>query len=321
VALVDLPLEELKAYKPEKNKEKDFDGFWQDKIKYLRSEPVEYSMEKIDYIVPEIDAYKVIYKGYKDAPICGHYITPKSASNSHLPVILIFHGYTGNKGPISLNVRWPLMGYAVFTVDIRGQSGESIDNRYYKGPSYAGYMTKGIFNKDDYYYLGVYLDCIRAIDFLADREELDMERLCITGVSQGGGLSLATASLDNRPKLVISEIPYLCHFRRAVEWAEEAKNITYLEIANLIREYPEREDEMFRTLSYFDNLNLCGNISAKTVISCGLKDIICPPSTIFAVYNHISSEKYMELLPYSEHDYSAAMRFDEKKLEYIKKNL
>ena len=61
MALVDLPLDQLKAYKPEKNKEKDFDGFWQDKIKYLRSGPVDYNMEKIDYIVPEIDAYKVIW--------------------------------------------------------------------------------------------------------------------------------------------------------------------------------------------------------------------------------------------------------------------
>jgi len=321
MALVDLPLDQLKTYKPDKNKEKDFDRFWQDKIKDLRSKPVEYIMEKIDYIVPEVDVQKVIYKGYEDAPICGHYITPKNAANLSLPVILIFHGYTGNKGPISMNIKWPLMGYAVFAIDVRGQSGESIDTRYYSGPSTAGYMTKGIFNKDDYYYLGVYLDSIRAIDFLADRKELDMERLCITGISQGGGLSLVAAGLDSRPKLIISEVPYLCHFRRAVEWAEEVENITYLEIANLIRGYPEREEEMFRTLSYFDNLNLCENITAKTVISCGLKDTVCPPSTIFAVYNHIKAEKNIEFLPYSGHDWATVTWFDEKKLEYIKKNL
>ena len=319
MALVDLPLEELKIYKPAINKEKDFDKFWQKKLKDLRSKPVEYDMEKIDYIVREIDVYKIIYKGYGDAPICGYYLTPKNKSD--LPVILKFHGYTGNKGPISMNVRWPLMGYAVFSVDVRGQSGESVDNRFYKGPSSLGFMTKGIFDKEDYYYLGVYLDCVRAIDVLANREEIDINRLCVTGISQGGGLSLATAGLDIRPKLVISEIPYLCHFKRAVEWAEPANEGTYLEIANLIREYPEREDEMFGNLSYFDNLNLCGNIKAKTIITCALKDIICPPSTVFAVYNNINTEKRMELLPYFGHDYAAVMRFDEKKLEYIKKNL
>jgi len=37
MALVDLPLDQLKVYKPEKNMEKDFDLFWQEKIKNLRS--------------------------------------------------------------------------------------------------------------------------------------------------------------------------------------------------------------------------------------------------------------------------------------------
>jgi len=315
MALVDMPVEELKSYRPRKDGQDDLELFWNEKIGSLREKPVEYSMESISHPYPGIDLYKVIYKGYKDAAICGDYLTPKTGSGH--PVILKFHGYTGNKGPISLNVRWPLMGYAVFAIDIRGQSGESVDNRFYPGPSSAGYMTKGIFNKDDYYYLGVYLDCIRAIDFLADRKELDMKRLCVTGISQGGGLSLTAAALDKRPKLCISEIPYLCYFRRAVEWSEEFENLTYLEIANLIREYPEREEEMFTTLSYFDNLNLCHNIRAKTVVTCALKDTVCPPSTIFAVYNHIKSEKIMEILPYAQHDHATGIRFDEKKVKYI----
>jgi cephalosporin-C deacetylase len=319
MALVDLPLAKLKKYKPEQNLEYDFEIFWQDKIETLKSKPIEYKIEKIDYFVPEIDAYKVIYKGYKDSPIYGYYLTPKK--DSGFPIILKFHGYSGHKDPISLNIRWPLMGYAVFAIDVRGQSGESIDNSYYTGPSLPGYMTKGIFNKNEYYYLGVYLDCIRAIDFLSDREELDMRRLCITGGSQGGGLSLAAAGLDDRPKLVIAEIPYLCHFRRAVEWADEIKNLTYLEIANLIREYPEKENEIFKTLSYFDNLNLCNNIKAETIITCALKDVVCPPSTIFAVYNHIKSKKDIFLLPYSEHNYKSILRFDEKRVEYIRKRL
>ena len=259
------------------------------------------------------------FKGYGGASICGYYLTPKKGKNH--PVILTYHGYNGHKLGISYNLIWPLMGYAVLAIDIRGQAGESVDNMVYPGPSVAGYMTKGIFDRDNYYYLGVYLDCIRAIDVLADREEVDISRLCVTGGSQGGGLALAAAGLDSRPKLVIAEIPYLCHFRRAVEWAEQVQNLTYLEIAGLIRWYPEREEEMFRTLSYFDNLNLCKNIKAKTIITCALKDMVCPPSTVFAVYNHINAEKKMELLPYYGHEYTAILFFEEKKLEYIRREL
>ena len=50
MALVDLPLEELKLYKPERCIADDFQVFWQEKIKKLRSEPVNYNIEKLNYI-------------------------------------------------------------------------------------------------------------------------------------------------------------------------------------------------------------------------------------------------------------------------------
>jgi cephalosporin-C deacetylase len=48
MAFVDLPLEELKKYKPEMNMEDDFDIFWKEKIGILRSKPIEYDIEKLD---------------------------------------------------------------------------------------------------------------------------------------------------------------------------------------------------------------------------------------------------------------------------------
>jgi len=314
--LVDMPLKELRKYKPDQTKEDDFDKFWEDTKKISNSEPLNEKIKKINYIVKEVDACKVHYDGFGGARICGYYILPKF-SGPH-PVILWFHGYGDNKQKINYYLKWVLMGYAVMAIDIRGQIGESIDKKVYPAHSAVGYMTKGIFSREDYYYRGVYMDCVRAIDFLAKRKEIDIDRLCIAGGSQGGGLSLATAALDSRPKLVIAEIPYLCHYRRAVEWAEEFRNITYLEFTSIIKKYPEKEEEMFKTLSYFDNLNLCSWIKARTVISCAMKDTCCPPSTVFAVYNHIKAEKHMEIMPFYEHSWETVINFEEKKLEYIK---
>lgn len=317
--LVDLPLDKLKKYKPRKTKEEDFDKFWDETIKISKSQTLNENIEKINYIVDDINVYKASYDGFNGARIYGHYLTPKNKSN--IPSILVFHGYSGSKGPINLYLKWVLLGYAVFAIDVRGQTGESIDNKSYPPPSTVGYMTKGILNKEEYYYRGVYMDCIRAIDFLSKREEIDISRLCVMGISQGGGLTLTTAALDSRPKLALAEIPYLCHFKRAVEWAEEAKNLVYLEIPNIIREYPEKEKQIFKTLSYFDNLNLCERIKARTIITCAMEDIVCPPSTVFAVYNHIKSDKKIEILPYTEHGYQAVYAFEEKRLHYIKKYL
>ncbi|MDD5660183.1 MAG: acetylxylan esterase [Actinomycetota bacterium] len=318
--LVDLSYEELIKYKPVQNKENDFDEFWAETLNEAKSEDLKPNVEKIDYIVKEIDAFKAYYNGYGGARICGWYLLPKFFKPP-FPVLLWFHGYGDNKQKINYYLKWLLMGYAVFAIDIRGQNGESMDNNSYPSPSAVGYMTKGVFDKNKYYYRYVYADCIRALDFLASRKEIDMSRICITGASQGGGLTLATAALDERPKLAIAEIPYLCHYRRAVEWAEDFPNITYIEFQNVIKKYPEREEEMFKTLSYFDNLNLADKIKSRTIISCAMKDTCCPPSTIFAVYNHIEAEKQMIKMPYYVHSWETGINFDENKVELVKKHL
>jgi cephalosporin-C deacetylase len=49
-------------------------------------------------------------------------------------------------------------------------------------------------------------------------------------------------------------------------------------------------------------VNLAPWIKCRTVISNCLWDDICPPSTIFAVYNHMTAEKQMEIYPYHKHE-------------------
>ncbi len=320
MALVDMPLKELKEYRPALTKKDDFDDFWKETRAISDSEPLNYKIQEIDYIVKDINVHRVSYDGFAKARICGYLLTPKKGAGP-FPVILFFHGYNGNKGQINQYLKWVFLGFAVMAIDVRGQSGESIDNKVYPPPSVSGYMTKGMFSKNDYYYRGVYMDCPKAVDFLSTQKSLDINRLCVTGISQGGGLSLATASFDSRVKLVIAMIPYLCHFERAIEVGETPENITYNEFKSIANMYPDKEREMYDTLSYFDNLNLCKGIEAKTFISVGLRDTCCPPSTVFAVYNHIQSKKGIDVYPFYGHDAGIALAYQEKMLAYIMNNL
>ncbi len=320
MALVDMPLKELKEYRPALTKKDDFDDFWKETRAISDSEPLNYKIQEIDYIVKDINVHRVSYDGFAKARICGYLLTPKKGAGP-FPVILFFHGYNGNKGQINQYLKWVFLGFAVMAIDVRGQSGESIDNKVYPPPSVSGYMTKGMFSKNDYYYRGVYMDCLKAVDFLSTQKSLDINRLCVTGISQGGGLSLATASFDSRVKLVIAMIPYLCHFERAIEVGETPENITYNEFKSIANMYPDKEREMYDTLSYFDNLNLCKGIEAKTFISVGLRDTCCPPSTVFAVYNHIQSKKGIDVYPFYGHDAGIALAYQEKMLAYIMNNL
>ncbi len=184
-------------------------------------------------------------------------------------------------------------------MDCRGQNGQSQDTAVYPEGHHMGWMTAGIRDPRTYYYRNVYADAVRALEVLARRDETDSARIAIAGVSQGGGLTLAVAALSRKPVLALSDIPFLCDFRRSINIAAAGP---YPEITGFLRSFPHLYEEALRTLSYFDCLNLAPWIACKTVISNGLWDNICPPSSIYGVYNHITAEKQMEVYPFHGHE-------------------
>ena len=96
---------------------------------------------------------------------------------------------------------------AVLALDIRGH-GRSIEDI---NPGDSEYMYIGITGKpENYIYVGAYLDCVRGIDFLCSRPEVDRTRVGIEGGSQGGGLSLSASGLDPRIAACTADVPWLC---------------------------------------------------------------------------------------------------------------
>lgn len=284
--IIDLPLEQLKKYKPPLTKRKDFSQFWEENIKRSKEQPINARVKEVSYPVRRLRAYHVTFDGFMDeTPISAWMMRPNE--EDPLPAMLFFHGYGGNKGQISDYLGWALQGYVVMAVDVRGQSGESPDFARYPSGSLIGNMTKGILDKDSHYYRFVYMDCLRALELLFEREDVADDRVGVTGVSQGGGLALVTSALEKRAVLSLPEVPYLCHFERAIEVATEGP---YLEVLNFMKTQPDDVEAVKETLSYFDAMNFAADIDCPILMSVGLVDTICPASTVFAVFNHIPSE-------------------------------
>jgi cephalosporin-C deacetylase len=214
------------------------------------------------------------------------------------PGICFYHGYPGRaQRPMDL-LTYAAQGMCALSMDCRGQLGQS-QNALPSDGHYSGWMTQGIRDPQQYYYRYVFADAVRALELLAHRDEVDENRLAVTGTSQGGGITLAVAALSDRPILAMPDIPFLCDYRRAVELTAD---LPYSEISSFLKHYPHMYGEVFRTLSYCDNLNLAPWIQCRTVVSNSLWDTVCPPSTIYGVYNHITAEKQIEIFPYHRHD-------------------
>src|SRR6266852_424379 len=55
------------------------------------------------------------------------------------------------------------------------------------------------------------------------------------------------------------------------------------------------------TLRYVDCALLARRITARCLLSVGLMDTICPPSTVFAAYNEITVGKALSVHPFTGH--------------------
>jgi cephalosporin-C deacetylase len=305
--LVDWPLSQLQQYRPPPTREPDFDAFWAQTFEEAVGVPLDAEIAPVEeYPVPELRVARAYYTGWAGARICGWWLVPPGrapgARGGRRPALVFYHGYGGNKGQLDVYLGWALQGYCVLAVDTRGQSGESTDPKAYPGGHATGWMTEGILDPREYYYRGAYVDCVRALDFVCAQPEVDPARIGLTGGSQGGGLTLAVAALDpqQRARVAMPDVPYLCHFRRAVEVAAQPP---YTEVAAYCRHWPQREAQVFRTLSYFDGMNLAPRITCPVLMNVGLQDVVCPPSTIFATFNHLgSAEKELKVFPYNGHE-------------------
>ena len=313
----DLDPEELKRYRPEQTAEKDFGEFWEGTLKQLAAVPLTYRLNPYDYPVKGVKLFQISFPGYRNANIDGWFATP--ATTGQYPGIALFTGYDWvYNGNVHEVVNYALYGYATLQIFIRGQYGGSVDNVIPSHGNNSGWMTKGILSREEYYYRAVYMDCVRAVEILASMDCVEATRIGVAGGSQGGGLALAAAALSDIPVLAVAEYPYLSNFGRAIDIAPRGP---YGELNDYFKKNAsfEIEKQAMITLSYFDIMNHASAIRCHTLVAAGLVDDITPPSTVYAVYNHLSCPKEIELFRYYGHEFLPG--FVEKKLRTLMKFL
>ena len=296
--LFDMPLDQLRTCMFPQKREPDFEDFWNRVLARSGQQPIAPAASPVAYSVPGVHVQDISYAAFDGGRITGWSITP--AEVRPRPTLIFFHGYSGNKGYIASYLMWALQGFTCLTFDVRGQLGDSTDLAEYPGGRYTGWMTSGILEPEKYYFTRCYVDTVRAIDFAHARAEVDAAHIGVTGCSQGGGLCLAAASLDHRVKLCMAEVPGFCHFARTLELTKAAP---WTDLIVYFQRRPQDIERAMRTLSYVELNNLTDRIQCPTLISVGLQDELCVPSSIFSAYNRIAvPDKQIDVFPYNGHE-------------------
>lgn len=314
----DLPLEQLRQYLPERKEEPDFDDFWRQTIEESLSRFEPPRLEKVDFGLDLLDTYDVTFSGYMGQKIKAWLILPKNAREK-LPCVVEFIGYGGGRGYPYDWLLYACANFGHFVMDTRGQGsgwlkGDTPDYEPSYGPQYPGFMTRGILDPKTYYYRRVFTDAVMAVESVRHLEQIDAERIAVGGMSQGGGIALAAAALSQGVKGLVCDVPFLCHFERAVKLVDTTP---YAEISRYCKIHPDKTETVFRTLSYFDGVNFAARAKCPALFSVALMDDICPPSTIFAAYNHYAGPKRIEIYPFAGHEGGGSHQ-TKKKIEFLK---
>jgi cephalosporin-C deacetylase len=147
------------------------------------------------------------------------------------------------------------------------------------------------YNLDDplqYYYLRVYLACVRANDFLTTHENWDGKNLVVFGGSQGGQLTVVTSALDRRVTGSVANYPAYCDVTgylhgRAGGWP------------HLLAKPVHQTEAKIRTTGYYDTVNFAKRLRSPGSFAWGYNDETCPVTSMFAAYNVVTAPKELWL--------------------------
>ncbi len=301
--IVDMPLEKLKEYQGKNPRPTDFDEFWDRSLEELKSIDPSPVFKPAAFKSKSAEAFDLTFTSAKGAKIHAKFIKPKNIAGK-APALLRFHGLSGSAGDWNSMLAYSSEGFVVAFMDTRGQGGYSEDVGGVPGTTYTTPFMRGFDGApEDLLCRDIFLDTAQLARVIMELDYVDETRVGVTGGSQGGALTLACAALVPEIKLAAPVYPYLCDYKRV--WEMDLDKGAYEGIRYYLRHFDPRHehiDEFFTKLGYIDLQFLAPRIKAKLLMCTGLMDTTCPPSTQFAAYNKITSEKKMIIYPDYGHE-------------------
>ncbi|WP_433280644.1 acetylxylan esterase [Pseudonocardia xinjiangensis] len=329
MAQFDLPLAQLEHYLPDVREPADFDVWWASTLEQARHAPAVLAVDRVDTGLVLVDTWDVTFAGFDGQPIEAWFSRPAAGHGGNgdqpLPAVVEYVGYGRGRGLPHERLAWVGAGYAHLVMDSRGQgsqygSGGDTPDPVGSAPAAPGFLTRGIGDPAAYYYRRLITDAVRAVDAVRELPGVDAGRVAVLGTSQGGGLAIAVGGLVPDLSAVQANVPFLCHAERALELTEQGP---WREVMEYLSVHRDAVDTALQTLSYVDGVNFARRATAPAQFSVALRDAVCPPSTVFAAYNHYGSraarrpDTAIEVYPFNGHEGGDAVH-GRRQLEWMR---
>lgn len=324
----DLPLPELERYRPDVPEPADHDASWARTLTDARRHDPVLDVRPVDAALTLVQTWDVTIAGHGGDPVHAWYTRPAGSADTALPAVVEYLGYGRGRGRPIERLVWAAAGFAHLLMDSRGQGGQygtggDTTDPAGSGPSAPGVVTRGILDPEQHYYRRLYTDGVRAVDAVRTLPGIDPARVGVIGNSQGGGTALAVAGLVPDLAAVVANVPFLCHVRRALDLTDIPP---YGEVTTYLAVYREHEEQVLHTLGYVDGVVHARRARAPALFSAGLRDQVCPPSTVYAAFAAYGEraggtvDKRIVAYPWNGHEGGDAVQTD-RTLRWLRETL
>lgn len=275
---------------PALSREPDFQKFWEKSIADIRKIPLEPEVnESSKKSTAKFRAYEISYNGFLKTRIRGILYVPKKKEKQRA----IIHVHDYNSYPGKGIVKHLNDGTAHLILVLRGH--DIIEKRTEEDEKHSlGFIVENIIDIDTYYARSVYLDIFRSIDFLRLLDFIDCSKIGIYGKGFGAAAAFFAAVYAGRICAIVMDSPHFCDLPLSQNISQSD---TAREINDIINVQKGKKNQIKRNLTYFDIINFSHDLKIPALFVTGLKDLISPAECVLGLFNHIQSEKTIEIYP------------------------
>lgn len=270
----------------------DFKNFWQDAVAEARKTDLDPTKRLLpERCTKDVNVYEVSFQNERwGSRTYGILCVP--VKEGKYPALLRVPGagvrpyggdvYTASQGAITLEI-----GIHGIPVTMEQKVYDNLHNG-----ALNGYWEFNMDSREKHYYHHVILGCIRAIDYISECTPWNHQELGVTGSSQGGFLSLATAGIDQRVTFYAPVHAALCDHTNSL------KGIACGWPHYFYWNKGKGQEKQIEVSRYYDGVNFARLITDKQTgwFSFGYNDDVVPPTTAWATYNTVKGPK--EISPY-----------------------
>jgi len=164
------------------------------------------------------------------------------------------------------------------------------------------YLPDDNTDRDRFYYRYGLIGAMHVIDYLETRSDFDGD-VCAMGVSQGGGLSILLAGIDNRVSLLINSNPTMGQhvgFKH-----DRASGFPYY--LSIIEAKNQGNANVFNSAvnatKYYDAMFHARRFKGASFSLTGLKDLVVPSATALVAHNQLPGSKVLMISRDGGHDH------------------